>query len=143
MKLKLSAGKIIPLAVTGAILAQSATAFAWGRPVPRHRSFYRAPHSCLAPAIIGLAGIYAHTVFHRKRGPDYVVIQATQPAAVVVRQAAITAATNSAINVNIPNSNGSYTTVTLQKSGNGYLGPQGEYYPGHPTVEQLRTLYGS
>ncbi|MBN1354076.1 MAG: hypothetical protein JW994_05375 [Candidatus Omnitrophica bacterium] len=44
--------------------------------------------------------------------------------------------------VNIPNSNGSYTSVTLRKYGNGYLGPQGEYYPAHPTVEDLSVLYG-
>ena len=27
-------------------------------------------------------------------------------------------------------------------SGDGFVGPQGEYYPGHPTVEQLKILYG-
>ena len=44
--------------------------------------------------------------------------------------------------VNIPNSKGEYTKVTLKKSGNGFVGPQGEYYEGHPTVEQLKVLYG-
>ncbi|HNW39566.1 MAG TPA: hypothetical protein PL125_02850 [Candidatus Omnitrophota bacterium] len=44
--------------------------------------------------------------------------------------------------VNVPNANGSYTPVTLIKQEDGYLGPQGEYYPGHPTVYQLRVLYG-
>ena len=44
--------------------------------------------------------------------------------------------------INIPNSNGSYTPVTLWKSFDGYVGPQGEYYPGRPTVEQLKVLYG-
>jgi len=46
------------------------------------------------------------------------------------------------ITINVPNSNGSYTPVTLVKYGNGYIGPQGEYYPGNPTVEQLKALYG-
>jgi len=46
------------------------------------------------------------------------------------------------ITVNIPNSDGSYSCVTLAKSNNGYIGPQGEYYHGNPTVEQLRALYG-
>lgn len=45
--------------------------------------------------------------------------------------------------VNIPNSRGGYTPVILKKTANGYIGPQGEYYPEHPTVEQLRTLYGN
>jgi len=44
--------------------------------------------------------------------------------------------------VNILNSNGSYTSVTLVKSGDGYVGPQGEFYPGRPSVDQLRVLYG-
>ena len=46
------------------------------------------------------------------------------------------------VTINVPNANGSYTPVTLVKHNNGYIGPQGEYYPGHPTVEQLKALYG-
>ncbi len=37
---------------------------------------------------------------------------------------------------------GGYTAITLKKWGNGFIGPQGEYYSEHPTVEQLKTLYG-
>jgi len=44
--------------------------------------------------------------------------------------------------VNIPNSDGSFTPVKLKKSNNGYIGPQGEFYQGHPSVEQLKVLYG-
>jgi len=47
-----------------------------------------------------------------------------------------------AITINIPNSNGSYTPVTLVKQKDGYIGPQGEYYPGHPNIDQLKVLYG-
>jgi len=46
------------------------------------------------------------------------------------------------VTINVPNSNGSYTPVTLVKQKDGYLGLQGEYYPGHPTIEQLKVLYG-
>ena len=46
------------------------------------------------------------------------------------------------LTVNIPNSRGGYTAVTLKRSGNGFVGPQGEYYAEHPTVEQLKVLYG-
>ncbi|MBP7216540.1 MAG: hypothetical protein KBA46_04570 [Candidatus Omnitrophica bacterium] len=45
--------------------------------------------------------------------------------------------------VTIANTNGSYTTITLTKHGSGYLGPQGEYYPQHPTIAQLKALYGA
>jgi len=42
----------------------------------------------------------------------------------------------------IANSNGSRTSVRLKKSGLGYLGPRGEWYPNMPTNEQLRVVYG-
>ena len=46
------------------------------------------------------------------------------------------------LTINIPNSQGGWTSVTLRRQGNGFVGPQGEYYPEHPTVEQLKVLYG-
>jgi hypothetical protein len=50
---------------------------------------------------------------------------------------------STATTINIPNLKGGYTPVALTKYKNGYLGPQGEYYEGHPTVEQLKALYGN
>ena len=44
--------------------------------------------------------------------------------------------------INVKNSNGSYTPVTLRRVGNQYAGPRGEYYPGLPTEEQLKVAYG-
>ncbi|MFC1666547.1 DUF6515 family protein [Candidatus Omnitrophota bacterium] len=44
--------------------------------------------------------------------------------------------------VNIPNANGSYTAVTLNKLGDGFVGPQGEFYYEFPSVEQLKVMYG-
>lgn len=44
--------------------------------------------------------------------------------------------------VNVTNTNGSIITVNLQKSGPGYIGPRGEYYPTLPTEDQLRPVYG-
>lgn len=41
----------------------------------------------------------------------------------------------------IPNANGSYTQVTLRKTDKGYTGPEGEVYPGKPTVSQLAKMY--
>src|ERR1035437_6143579 len=43
--------------------------------------------------------------------------------------------------VNIPNSKGTYTPVTLRKSGNGFIGPQGEFYTQFPSIEQLKAMY--
>lgn len=44
--------------------------------------------------------------------------------------------------INVTNSNGSITPVTLRKQGNVYVGPKGEQYTALPTEEQLRSVYG-
>jgi hypothetical protein len=44
--------------------------------------------------------------------------------------------------VNITNSNGSITPVTLRRSGNVWIGPRGEQYMSVPTPEQLKPIYG-
>jgi hypothetical protein len=46
------------------------------------------------------------------------------------------------VTVWITNSNGSQTSVSLRKSGPGFIGPRGEWYPTMPTNEQLRVVYG-
>lgn len=46
------------------------------------------------------------------------------------------------VTVHVTNSNGSIIAVKLQKSGPGYIGPRGEYYPTLPTEDQLRPVYG-
>lgn len=43
--------------------------------------------------------------------------------------------------VNVPNSDGGFTSVILTKHDKGYLGPNGEYYADHPTSAQLKALY--
>ena len=43
--------------------------------------------------------------------------------------------------INVPNSHGGFTPVKLIKHKGGFVGPQGEYYE-HPTVDQLKALYG-
>lgn len=46
------------------------------------------------------------------------------------------------VTVNVPNAHGGYTPVKLVKIDRGYLGPNGEFYQGHPTIAQLKSLYG-
>jgi len=67
-----------------------------------------------------------------------------EPAPVVVAPAPMPQTTyaGDTVTVNVPNSNGSYTAVVLKRSGNGYVGPQGEYYEQIPTTEQLQAMYG-
>ena len=70
--------------------------------------------------------------------PNVVYAPAPETTSVIVTQPQGNTTT-----INIPNSKGSYTPVTLTKHKNGYIGSQGEYYEGHPTVEQLKVLYGN
>jgi len=48
----------------------------------------------------------------------------------------------STVVINVTNSNGSMTPVTLRRVGNQYLGSRGEYYASLPSEEQLRIAYG-
>ena len=43
--------------------------------------------------------------------------------------------------VNIANAQGGYTAVIIKRSGNGFVGPQGEYYAEFPKVSQLQAMY--
>ena len=47
------------------------------------------------------------------------------------------------ISINIPNVHGGYNVVVLKKSGGGFVGPDGEYYPEFPKVFQLEMKYGN
>jgi hypothetical protein len=51
--------------------------------------------------------------------------------------------THDTTTINVPNSKGGFTQVTLVKHKNGYVGPQGEFYANHPTVDELKALYGN
>lgn len=79
----------------------------------------------------GVAYYYYNNIYYQACPFGYVVVPRPQ------------ALSGETVTINIPNSNGSYTVVTLVKRDNGYLGPQGEYYAGHPTVNQLKALYGN
>jgi hypothetical protein len=89
--------------------------------------------------INGLTYYHYNNVYYRACPSGYVVV--SDP---VVNQNVIAVQNLSGerVPINIPNSNGSYTAIMLVKQEDGYLGPQGEYYPGNPTIEQLKSLYG-
>ncbi|HQJ14948.1 MAG TPA: hypothetical protein PLJ26_00480 [Candidatus Omnitrophota bacterium] len=83
-------------------------------------------------------------IYYRPCSRGYVVVPEPAPVTVVTPapMTVVPAPSAETVVVNIPNSGGGYTAVTLTRHRTGYLGPQGEYYEGHPTVEQLRALYG-
>jgi hypothetical protein len=58
---------------------------------------------------------------------------------------AVTPADTTALNlitVTVPNRAGGYATLNLMRLGDGFLGPQGEFYPTFPTSTQLMLMYG-
>jgi hypothetical protein len=63
------------------------------------------------------------------------------PASAVPSQQSVAASVNDSFDIHIPNGNGSFTLVTLQKTEKGFLGPQGEFYADHPTEDQLKARY--
>ena len=73
----------------------------------------------------------------------------TQPSAVVALPAATIPqatmeqeAADGSFTVNITNARGGYTAVIIKRSGNGFVGPQGEFYAEFPKVAQLQAMYG-
>lgn len=122
----------------------SVNALAWDhRSTACHPKFKKVPiHPCyyVSPILGGLAFLYCCSLATKERETKYVVVPSSST--VIVSSAAPERAYAETITINIPNSNGSYAEVLLRKSGEGYIGPQGEYYPKNPTVEQLNALYG-
>ena len=53
-----------------------------------------------------------------------------------------TTAMDDDITLNIPNVAGGYSAVLVKRSGKGFIGPQGEFYPEFPKVSVLKVLYG-
>ena len=67
---------------------------------------------------------------------------ATAPVMQAAPVTAIPVDTDNSFSINIPNNKGGYTAVLLKKSGKGFIGPQGEFYPEFPKVSQLQMMYG-
>jgi len=90
-----------------------------------------APPAIAAPVVVAPAA-----------APAVAQVQAPTPAPIAQQPAAQTAnQPSSAVETYIPNGNGSFTVVTLQKTDKGFMGPQGEFYADHPTEEQLKARY--
>jgi hypothetical protein len=69
-------------------------------------------------------------------------VMVAQPAPVIVAQQPTATYSGDMVTVNVPNSTGGYSAVVLKRYGNGYIGPQGEYYDRIPSTAQLQVMYG-
>ena len=78
-------------------------------------------------------------VYYAERPSGYAVVPA--PAVTKVVQVEPANDKDDTYVINVPNANGSFTPVVIQKGEDGYIGPQGEYYPEQPTVDQLKAMY--
>jgi len=81
--------------------------------------------------INGVSYYYSNGIYYRQIPEDYTIVQTPDPVQ-----------DGTAYVINIPNYDGTYTPVVIFKEGNGYRGPQGEFYRTHPTIAELRILYG-
>ena len=96
---------------------------------------------------VGNVPYYYDGTYYYQSGPSgYVVVQpVAAPVVVAPAQTVVVAQpviNNRSVMVQIANKNGAVTNVMLVRKGNGFVGPQGEYYDTMPTTEQLSTIYG-
>ncbi len=113
--------------------------FAVGTP-PRGAVISVLPFGYRTVVVNGSTYYSYNNIYYQPCPMGYVVVPQPLERTVVLVENRILSSGN--VIINVPNANGSYTSIMLVKNGNGYIGPQGEYYPEHPTVEQLKALYG-
>jgi len=82
---------------------------------------------------------YYNNTYYVKQPTGYTVV--TPPPSVVSSNPPAVEAPEKTVIVTVPNPNGSYIPVTLQKYSDGYVGPNGEFYPDYPTIDQLKAMY--
>ena len=107
----------------------------------RHKKTYRSS-SYIFPILKSLTGLYYYSLPRKEEVTVYVTPPSTGTITTSTARVRYST-TGDTMVVYVPNTNGSYTKVALQKIADGYIGPQGEYYPEHPTVAQLRVLNGN
>ncbi len=100
--------------------------------------YYGNPYYSAAP--IGYVGVAQPPVAYVPISAPTAVTYAAAPAA-SSQPATPSVSVNDSVDIHIPNGNGSFTLVTLQKTEKGFMGPQGEFYADHPTEDQLRARY--
>jgi hypothetical protein len=106
-----------------------------------HQSHDTGAGMLIGGAVGAVAGAAVGSTIQKPVYEQPAPVVVTQPAPVVA-QAPTETYSGDTVTVNVPNSSGGYTAVVLRRSGNGYVGPQGEYYDQVPTTQQLQAMYG-
>jgi hypothetical protein len=117
---------------------------------PYYPTYVVAPSSSYQPVVVngvtyyvnnGVYYIYTQYGYQAVSTPAGIsTVPVIQPAAVTSAPASVD--TEDSFTINIPNSKGGFNSVILKKSGNGFIGPQGEFYSEFPKVSQLQVMYG-
>jgi hypothetical protein len=105
-----------------------------------HQSHDTAAGMLIGGAVGAVTGAAVGSQIQKPEAPPAVVV--AQPAPVVMALPPAEVITQDSIIVNLPNNDGTYTVVVLKRSGNGYVGPQGEFYTQLPSNDQLKIMYG-
>jgi hypothetical protein len=88
----------------------------------------------------GVYYIYTQYGYQSVAPPAGVSAAASQAEAVT--QVPVNGTSGDSVTINVPNDKGGFSPVVLKKSGDGYVGPQGEFYPQIPSMDQLKLMYG-
>jgi hypothetical protein len=111
----------------------------------RHYGYSRNPRGDLVFGLVGI-GIAAAVISSMGRAETVVVSQPVyvqpEPPRVVYVEPPRVIQQPALVTINVQNSNGSFSPVTLRSVGSQWVGPRGEYYEALPTVGQLRQMYG-
>jgi len=108
-------------------------------PAPIGAVVYSLPGGCRTVVVGGVSYYNYEDVYYHPVAGGYRVVNMPVEESQVV--AVPSEKPQDSFTVNIPNGHSGYTTVILKRSGQGYVGPQGEFYPEFPKIEQLRAMY--
>lgn len=95
--------------------------------------------------VIYVKGIPYYTfdgVYYKDSPQGFVIVEEPNRKVFVSQAEKSHEAKGESITVNIPNSKGGYTPVNITKTENGFVGPQGEFYPEFPQIAKLKVIYG-
>ena len=93
------------------------------------------PARCAKVVIYGKTYYRDNSTYYQPSPHGFVIVPAPSEHAEVLDSSV------KEITINIPNYHQGFTPVVLKKFGDGYLGPQGEFYAQFPSVDQLQVMY--
>lgn len=94
------------------------------------------PRGCVSVYLGGVPYYHYRDTYYQRLGTQYVIV--TPPPTPMTIQSS---SDDQTFTLQILNSKGGYTPVAIQRSGQGFVGPQGEYYAVFPKVSQLKVMY--